>query len=103
MSTESLGDLRQDMLEQFEQLDDWLDNGVDLSFVHRGFQICALSLGMPYIGPELFSTLSKLIQKLKTIFLDARNCKDDNQYENALRDDALRALIYLTMELYGNG
>ena len=61
MLTESLGDLRQDMLEQFEQLNDWLDNSVDLSFMPRGFQVCALSLGMPYIGSELFSTLSKLI------------------------------------------
>ena len=47
--------------------------------------------------------LSDLWKEVKTIFLNARDCKDGSRDENAWCDDVVRPLIHLTMELYGNG
>ncbi|PSN58649.1 hypothetical protein BS50DRAFT_641591 [Corynespora cassiicola Philippines] len=46
--------------------------------------------------------LSNIWKEVKTIFLDARDCKDGSRDENVWCDDRVRPLIYLTMELYGD-
>jgi hypothetical protein len=47
--------------------------------------------------------LSDLWKEVKTIYLNARDCKDDSRDENAWCDDVVRPLIHLAMELYGDG
>lgn len=42
-------------------------------------------------------------KKVKSIFLNARDCKDGSRDENAWCDDVVRPLVYLAMDLYGNG
>ncbi|KAF1924336.1 uncharacterized protein M421DRAFT_280261 [Didymella exigua CBS 183.55] len=45
--------------------------------------------------------LSAIWRKVKTIFLNARDCKDGGRDENAWCDDVFRPLLNLAIELYG--
>lgn len=45
--------------------------------------------------------LSDIWREVKTIFLNARDCKDRGRDENAWCDDVFRPLLSLAIKLYG--
>jgi hypothetical protein len=46
--------------------------------------------------------LSTIWKEAKKIFLNTRDCKDGGRDENAWRDDVVRPLVHLAIELDGN-
>ncbi|KAH7119534.1 hypothetical protein B0J11DRAFT_440129, partial [Dendryphion nanum] len=117
--TESLNGLKETPPWHIERLGDRLAEGVDAGFIPHGLQACELpsvyfndpEVGYQSIKPADFDhsdmrsaeDLSSIWKVVRTIFLNARDCKDGSRDENAWCDDVVRPLIHLTMELYGNG
>ncbi|KAJ4286952.1 hypothetical protein N0V90_012832 [Kalmusia sp. IMI 367209] len=110
---ESLNGLKEAPPEHAERLGDRLAEGIDFGFIPQGLQ--PVIKNDPEVGHQTTKTtdfdridtrsaaeLSTVWNKVKKIFLNARDCKDGGRDENAWCDDVVRPLVHLAMELYGN-
>ncbi|KAF2789873.1 hypothetical protein K505DRAFT_365232 [Melanomma pulvis-pyrius CBS 109.77] len=96
-----------------ERLGDRLAEGVHSGFIPQGLQhVIKNDFEVGYQNTKLDfdhndkcspEELATIWNKIKEIFLNARDCKDGSRDENAWCDDVVRPLVYLAIYLYGNG
>ncbi|KAF3031946.1 hypothetical protein E8E11_000328 [Didymella keratinophila] len=109
---ESLNGLREPPPSHIEYLGDYLATGVDFHFIPLGLRDVIKNdsdVGHQIIKSADFDAvdscsaeeLSAVWEKVKTIFLNARDCKDGGRDENAWCDDVFRPLLNLAIQLYG--
>lgn len=96
-----------------QQLGDCLLTDIDAHFIPLGLKQVIKEdpdVGYQTTKPADFAPadaqthgeLATVWTKVKTIFLNARDCKDGGRDENAWCDDVFRPLISLAIELYGD-
>ncbi|KAF2491436.1 hypothetical protein BU16DRAFT_584714 [Lophium mytilinum] len=111
--TESFTGLKETPPEHVEQLRDRLANGVDSSFIPQGLQ--NIIDNDPKVSHETIKPadidrsdtrstkeLMTIWREVKEIFINARECKDESQDENAWFSHVVFPLVRLAMDLYGN-